>query len=91
MSGTKMNAVIFDIDGTHLQSDANDDVMYLAAVRGALGNVNLRPNWGMYTQFTAAGILAESVKFKPSSALPSIAGAGLSGLLMGRGGKNCTT
>ena len=54
-----MNAVIFDIDGTLLQSDANDDALYLAAVRDVLGNVNLRPTWSMYTQFTAAGILAE--------------------------------
>jgi hypothetical protein len=33
--------------------------LYLAAVREVLGNVNVRPSWGMYTQFTAAGILAE--------------------------------
>lgn len=54
-----MNAVIFDIDGTLLQSDANDDVLYLAAVRDVLGDVNLRPAWSMYTQFTAVGILGE--------------------------------
>lgn len=54
-----MKAVIFDIDGTLLQSDANDDAMYLTAVRDALGCVNLRPTWSMYTHFTAAGILAE--------------------------------
>ena len=54
-----MNAIIFDIDGTLLQSDASDDALYLAAVRQVLGNVNVRPSWGMYTQFTAAGILAE--------------------------------
>ena len=54
-----MEAVIFDIDGTLLQSDANDDTLYLAAVRDVLGNVNLRPSWVAYTQFTAAGILAE--------------------------------
>lgn len=41
-----MEAVIFDIDGTLLQSDANDDTLYLAAVRDVLGNVNLRPSWG---------------------------------------------
>ncbi|MFZ1910305.1 MAG: HAD family hydrolase [Burkholderiales bacterium] len=54
-----MKAVIFDIDGTLLQSDATDDTLYLASVREALGNVKLRQSWGMYTQFTAAGILAE--------------------------------
>jgi phosphoglycolate phosphatase-like HAD superfamily hydrolase len=54
-----MKATIFDIDGTLLQSDANDDALYLASVRDVLGDVSLRPSWGMYTQFTAAGILAE--------------------------------
>lgn len=54
-----MNAVIFDIDGTLLQSDANDDVLFRAAVRGVLGDVSLRPAWSDYTQFTAAGILTE--------------------------------
>ena len=54
-----MKAVIFDIDGTLLQSDTTDDTLYLAAVREVLGNVKVRPSWGMYTQFTAAGILAE--------------------------------
>ena len=57
-----MEAVIFDIDGTLLQSDANDDRLYLAAVRDVLGNVSLRSSWGAYTQFTAAGILAEILK-----------------------------
>lgn len=54
-----MDAVIFDIDGTLLQSDTTDDTLYLAAVREVLGNVKVRPSWGMYTQYTAAGILAE--------------------------------
>jgi phosphoglycolate phosphatase-like HAD superfamily hydrolase len=54
-----MKATIFDIDGTLLQSDANDDALYLESVRDVLGDVSLRPSWGMYSQFTAAGILAE--------------------------------
>lgn len=54
-----MKATIFDIDGTLLQSDANDDALYLASVRDVLGDVSLRPSWGMYTQFTAVGILSE--------------------------------
>lgn len=54
-----MKATIFDIDGTLLQSDANDDALYLASVRAVLGDVSLRPSWGMYTQFTASGILSE--------------------------------
>lgn len=54
-----MHAVIFDIDGTLLQSDVSDDALFLRSVQGALGEVKLRQSWGMYTQFTAAGILAE--------------------------------
>lgn len=56
---TTMHAVIFDIDGTLLQTDASDDALFLQSVRSALGNVQLRSSWGMYTQFTAAGILTE--------------------------------
>lgn len=54
-----MKATIFDIDGTLLQSDANDDTLYLASVRAVFGDVSLRPSWRMYTQFTASGILSE--------------------------------
>ncbi len=59
LGGTTVEAVIFDIDGTLLQSDTTDDALYLASVREVLGNVKVRQSWGMYTQFTAAGILAE--------------------------------
>ncbi len=59
LGSTEVEAIIFDIDGTLLQSDASDDTLYLAAIREVLGNVNVRPSWGMYTQFTAAGILTE--------------------------------
>jgi len=54
-----VKAVIFDIDGTLLQSDTTDDALYLAAVREVLGDVKVRASWGMYTQFTAAGVLVE--------------------------------
>jgi FMN phosphatase YigB (HAD superfamily) len=54
-----VKATIFDIDGTLLQSDANDDALYLASVCAVLGDVSLRPSWRMYTQFTASGILSE--------------------------------
>lgn len=54
-----MKAVIFDIDGTLLQSDASDDSFFLASITQVLGNVNLRSSWGMYSQFSARGILTE--------------------------------
>ncbi len=65
-----MKATIFDIDGTLLQSDANDDALYLASVRDVLGDVSLRPSWGMYTQFTAAGILTEILNDNAMEATP---------------------
>ncbi len=65
-----MQAAIFDIDGTLLQSDASDDVMYLESVRAAFGDVKLRPSWGMYTQFTAAGILTEILRDNDLEATP---------------------
>lgn len=65
-----MQAAIFDIDGTLLQSDASDDAMYLESVRAALGDVKLRPSWGMYTQFTAAGILTEILRDNDLEATP---------------------
>ena len=37
-----MLAVIFDIDGTLLQSDVSDDALFLRSVQGALGEVKLR-------------------------------------------------
>lgn len=70
-----MNATIFDIDGTLLQSDASDDALYLAAVRDVLGDVSLRPSWGMYTQFTAAGILAEILADNALEATPKTVAA----------------
>jgi phosphoglycolate phosphatase-like HAD superfamily hydrolase len=65
-----MQAAIFDIDGTLLQSDASDDALYLESVRNALGDVKLRPSWGMYTQFTAAGILNEILHDNELEATP---------------------
>jgi phosphoglycolate phosphatase-like HAD superfamily hydrolase len=70
-----VEAVIFDIDGTLLQSDANDDALYLAAVREVFGNVNLRPSWGAYTHFTAAGILAEILNDNAIEARPETVSA----------------
>jgi phosphoglycolate phosphatase-like HAD superfamily hydrolase len=65
-----VKATIFDIDGTLLQSDASDDALYLESVRDVLGDVSLRPSWGMYTQFTAAGILTEILNDNAMDATP---------------------
>lgn len=57
-----MHAAIFDIDGTLLQTDASDDVLFLQSVHEALGNLKIRPSWSLYTQFTAAGIVEEILR-----------------------------
>jgi len=70
-----MEAILFDIDGTLLQSDASDDTFYLAAVRDVLGNVNLRSSWAMYSQFSAAGILDEILNDNAIEATPGLVAA----------------
>lgn len=54
-----MKAVIFDIDGTLLQSSSIDAELYERALQTALGPVRLRGNWGAYTHVTDDGILKE--------------------------------
>lgn len=54
-----MNAVIFDIDGTLLESAAVDDALYRKAVRTVLGDVQLRPTLHDYPFVTDTGILQQ--------------------------------
>ena len=54
-----MHAVIFDIDGTLLESAAVDDALYREAVRQVLGDVQLRPSLHAYDYVTDAGVFAQ--------------------------------
>ena len=54
-----MHAIIFDIDGTLLQSAAVDDALYRAAVSAVLGPVQLRPSLHAYDYVTDTGILSQ--------------------------------
>jgi FMN phosphatase YigB (HAD superfamily) len=56
-----MHAIIFDIDGTLLQSAAVDDALYREAVRRVLGEVQLRPSLHAYDYVTDTGILYQIV------------------------------
>ena len=56
-----MHAVIFDIDGTLLQSAAVDDALYREAVRRVLGEVQLRPSLHAYDYVTDTGVLQQIV------------------------------
>jgi len=50
--------VIFDIDGTLVDSVEFDGQSYIAAVRHVLGNVSIRSNWS-YEHITDSGILRQ--------------------------------
>ena len=54
-----MHAVIFDIDGTLLQSVAIDDELYRQAVRHLLPDVHIRPAIAEYDYVSDSGILTQ--------------------------------
>jgi FMN phosphatase YigB (HAD superfamily) len=49
--------LIFDIDGTVIDSCVFDKECYVRAVRAVLGDVLIRNDWGEYPEVTATGIL----------------------------------
>jgi phosphoglycolate phosphatase-like HAD superfamily hydrolase len=51
--------IIFDIDGTLVDSSAFEDRLYKAAVRDVLGDVSIRSDWNEYEHVTDAGIVRE--------------------------------
>lgn len=53
------HAVIFDIDGTLLQSASVDDLLYRAAVSTVLGEVRLRSTLHEYDYVTDTGVLSQ--------------------------------
>lgn len=54
-----MRAIIFDIDGTLLQSAAQDDDLYREAVRSTLGDVQFRESLSHYEYVSDTGILKQ--------------------------------
>jgi beta-phosphoglucomutase-like phosphatase (HAD superfamily) len=54
-----MHAVILDIDGTLIDSNEIDDMLYLSAVRSVLGRAKVRESWSLYRNVTDGGILDE--------------------------------
>lgn len=51
-----MHALIFDVDGTLLRSEADNDI-YLGAIEAVLGPVRLREGWSAYPHVSNTGIL----------------------------------
>lgn len=54
-----MNAIIFDIDGTLIQSADVDDRLYRQSISAVLGPVDFRPSLADYEYVTDAGILTQ--------------------------------
>ena len=54
-----MHAVIFDIDGTLVQSVAIDESLYAEAIQAVLGPIKFRPSWADYDFVTDTGILSQ--------------------------------
>jgi phosphoglycolate phosphatase-like HAD superfamily hydrolase len=54
-----MKTIVFDIDGTLLDSNDIDSTLYLAAVRAVLGEVEFRPDWSDYEHVTDQGLLID--------------------------------
>ena len=63
------HAVIFDIDGTLLDSSADDDLIYRDAVWSVLGDVKIRPSLHDYDPVTDTGILNQV--FADNALVPS--------------------
>ena len=54
-----MIAVIFDIDGTLVESFNSDGTIYASAVKDVLGEVIIKDNWNHYKNVTDTGILRQ--------------------------------
>ena len=53
--------VVFDLDGTLIDTDNFDAALYAAAVRDIVGDIEIDSSWRRYRHVTDAGVLAEIV------------------------------
>ncbi len=56
-----MITIIFDIDGTLINSMKFDSEMYIKAVKETIGDVFIHDDWGKYTNVTDSGILNQII------------------------------
>jgi len=68
-----MHAVVFDIDGTLVQSVEIDEVLYKQSIQTVVGDVEFRSRWSDYDSVTDSGILSQvlednSIESSPSQA-----------------------
>ena len=52
-------ALIFDIDGTLIDSEHIDGLLFVRAVKEIFGNIRFAEDWSNYTRVTDVGILSE--------------------------------
>jgi phosphoglycolate phosphatase-like HAD superfamily hydrolase len=57
-----MITIIFDIDGTLVDSMKFDSELYIQAVKTVLGNVHIHDDWGKYRRVTDPGILLQIIE-----------------------------
>ena len=70
-----IHALIFDIDGTLLDSSAQDEELYKQAVEHVLGSVHFRPSLHEYDNVTDTGILLQVLADNSVGADPVIVDA----------------
>lgn len=56
---TEKTAVIFDIDGTLVESSGFEDDVYISAIGDVLGDVCIRKEWSTYRHVTDTGVLRQ--------------------------------
>ncbi len=56
-------ALIFDIDGTLIDSEHIDGTLFVQAVKEVLGDIRFADDWSNYTKVTDVGILNEILEF----------------------------
>jgi len=56
-----MHCIVFDVDGTLIDSNRVDGELYISAIRTVLGPLRIREKWSSYKNVTDAGILQEII------------------------------
>ena len=62
MRDQSLPTVVFDLDGTLVDSDAFDGDLYVAAVRQVIGNLEIDGSWQRYRHVTDSGVLAQIIE-----------------------------
>lgn len=74
-AATKKTALLFDIDGTLLESESIDARLFVRAVRETLGDIEIARDWSGYTKVTDIGIVSEILERNGRTSSPEIIGA----------------